>query len=143
MEGKYLTIFITFFCSLSRSITVLASNSCRASLTCAGTIDPEPVNDLGIKSLNPNVQRGIGAEILTMAGNADNGIERTRTAPDDSGRNPRESGIGASNIAARTGDSYPEPSRMMEAVVERENMYLDALVFISLQSFRRKLQCAA
>ena len=46
-----------------------------------------------------------------------------RSTPDDSGRNPREYGEGVSNIAAKTGDFYPELSSMMEAVVERENMF--------------------
>jgi len=64
----------------------------------------------------------IGAGISTMAGDADSGIERACAAPDDSGRNPPESGISASNIAARTGASYPEPSSLMDAVVKRGNM---------------------
>jgi len=65
---------------------------------------------------------GIGAGISTMIRDVDRGTEKFRATPEDSGRNPLEYGTGASNIAARTGASYPESSSMMEAVVERENM---------------------
>ena len=56
-----------------------------------------------------------------MAGDADRRLEMPVAAPDGSGRNPREYGDGASSLAARTENSYPETSRMMDAVVEREN----------------------
>ncbi len=49
-------------------------------------------------------------------------FEKAVAAPEGSGRNLREQGAGASIIAARTEDSYPETSELMEAVVERENM---------------------
>lgn len=62
-----------------------------------------------------------------MAGDANRGTERFRATPDGSGRNPREYGVGVSNIVVRTGASYPEASRMMEAVVERENMLVGNL----------------
>jgi RNA-directed DNA polymerase len=39
-----------------------------------------------------------------------------------SGRNPRDTGLGASNATARQGAESPEDSRLMEAVVERGNM---------------------
>ena len=42
--------------------------------------------------------------------------------PEGSGRNPREYGLGASSVTARTEPDYPETLHLMEAVVERENM---------------------
>ena len=57
-----------------------------------------------------------------MAGDADRRLEMPVAAPDGRGRNPREYGDGASSLAARTENSYPETSGMMDAVVERENM---------------------
>jgi len=44
------------------------------------------------------------------------------TTLEDSGRNPREHGAGASNATARRAYSRPETQLMMEAVVERGNM---------------------
>lgn len=38
-------------------------------------------------------------------------------------RNRREHDLGASNFAARRETSYPKEFQMMEAVVERENMF--------------------
>lgn len=59
-----------------------------------------------------------------MTGDAGCGTERSRTTPEGSGRNPREYGAGASNITARMEPSYPETGSLMDAVVERENMWL-------------------
>jgi RNA-directed DNA polymerase len=57
-----------------------------------------------------------------MAGDADRCAEKHDTHPEGSGRNPRGSGMGASNITAKREDSCPETKQLMEAVVERENM---------------------
>lgn len=48
--------------------------------------------------------------------------ERPETRPEDSGRNPRTYGTGAPNVTARRDTSHPKVSKLMEAVVERENM---------------------
>jgi RNA-directed DNA polymerase len=42
--------------------------------------------------------------------------------PGGSGRNPRDTGGGASSAAARRGETRPEDERLMEEVVESENM---------------------
>ncbi|NPV71838.1 MAG: group II intron reverse transcriptase/maturase [Firmicutes bacterium] len=55
-------------------------------------------------------------------GDADSMAEMPESRPEGSGRNPREQGTGASSATARGGTSQPEAERMMEAVVERENM---------------------
>ena len=57
-----------------------------------------------------------------MSKDAEDNYNRNCAFSEGSGRNPREHESGASNIAARTDNPYPETSRMMEAVVERENM---------------------
>ena len=44
------------------------------------------------------------------------------TRPDGIGRNPKEYGMGASNVTVVRANLYPEMKQMMEAVVERENM---------------------
>ena len=44
------------------------------------------------------------------------------TLPDGIGRNPKEYGMGASNVTVMRANLYPETKQMMEAVVERENM---------------------
>ena len=44
------------------------------------------------------------------------------THPDGIGRNPKEQGMGASNVTAMRAILYPEKKQMIEAVVERENM---------------------
>ena len=56
------------------------------------------------------------------------------TAPEGSGRNPREHGAGASNVTARTERCYPEPRSLMDAVVEREKL-------VSLLDQLYRLQC--
>jgi RNA-directed DNA polymerase len=43
-------------------------------------------------------------------------------SPEGSGRNPQEKGAGASSISAKKEHSFQENQRLMEAVVERENM---------------------
>lgn len=48
--------------------------------------------------------------------------ENPGTFPDGSGRNPREKGLGASNLTARREKPEPKQFLMMEAVVERGNM---------------------
>ena len=57
-----------------------------------------------------------------MTGDTDRSAETRYTAPDGSGRNPREDGNGVSNVTARSDNSNPETSNLIEAVVERENM---------------------
>jgi len=53
---------------------------------------------------------------------ADRQAEMPVTAPDGSRRNRRDYGDGASRPTARTDNSCPQTMRMLEAVVERENM---------------------
>ena len=48
--------------------------------------------------------------------------ENPGASPEGSGRNPREHGLGASNLTARRENPEPKRFRMMEAVVERGNM---------------------
>lgn len=54
---------------------------------------------------------------------ADHRVEMPGTTPERSGRNPRGYGVGASNLTARTESVYPETSSMMDAVVERDNLW--------------------
>ena len=49
--------------------------------------------------------------------------EMRGTTPEGSGRNPREYGAGASRLTARMESSCPETSSLMDAVVERENLW--------------------
>jgi RNA-directed DNA polymerase len=53
---------------------------------------------------------------------ADKRAEMPVTTSEDSGRNPRRAGDGASRPTAMTENSCPQTKRMMEAVVERKNM---------------------
>ena len=55
-------------------------------------------------------------------GDADSMAEMPDSHPEGSGRNPRDAGMGAPNVTAKRGSSCPEAMRLMEAVVERENM---------------------
>ena len=55
-------------------------------------------------------------------GDADRWAEKPGAASLGSGRNPREGEVGASRVTARLENSKPETKRLMEAVVERENM---------------------
>jgi len=55
-------------------------------------------------------------------GDADRRAEKPGAALLGSGRNPREDEVSASRVTARLEDSKPETKRLMEAVVERENM---------------------
>ena len=48
--------------------------------------------------------------------------EMPESMPEGSGRNPQEYGDGASNGTAGKEHSHPEAERLMEEVVERENM---------------------
>ncbi len=57
------------------------------------------------------------------AGDADSMAEMPDSRPEDSERNPRTHGSGASNVTARRERSHPETERLMEAAVERENMW--------------------
>lgn len=57
-------------------------------------------------------------------GDAERRAERLETHPEGSRRNRREEGLGASRVTARRDDSGPETEQLMEAVVERENMWL-------------------
>ena len=49
--------------------------------------------------------------------------ETLETHPEGSRRNRREEGLGASRVTARRENSGPETEQLMEAVVERENMW--------------------
>lgn len=53
---------------------------------------------------------------------ADKQVEIPVTTSAGSGRNPRVAEAGVSRPTARTNNSYPQTTQMMEAVVERENM---------------------
>lgn len=57
------------------------------------------------------------------AGDADSMAEMPESRREDSGRNPQRSRMGASNVTTRREDSHPETERLMEAVVERGNMW--------------------
>jgi RNA-directed DNA polymerase len=54
---------------------------------------------------------------------ADRRAETRDTTPEGSGRYPREYGDGATNVTAKKDPPYPETIGLMEAVVERENMW--------------------
>lgn len=54
---------------------------------------------------------------------ADNPVETPESPPRGSGRNPQGIGAGASNVATTEESSDPEPCFLMEAVLERENMW--------------------
>src|SRR5882724_10118302 len=55
---------------------------------------------------------------------ADRRVEIPESHPEGSQRNWREEGLGASRVTARRGPSGPEAEQLLEAVVERENMWL-------------------
>ena len=57
-------------------------------------------------------------------GDADGRAEMHAAISDEQGRNPRESGDGASNVTATRSRSGSEAMQLMEAVVGRENMKL-------------------
>ena len=57
-------------------------------------------------------------------GDADRRAEKLDSHPEGSQRNWREEGLGASRVTARRADSGPEAEQLLEAVVERENMWL-------------------
>src|SRR3989441_1091617 len=57
-------------------------------------------------------------------GDAERRAEKLESHPEGSRRNRREEGLGASRVTARREDSGPETEQLMEAVVERENMWL-------------------
>lgn len=58
-----------------------------------------------------------------MNGDAERPVEMPGTTPEDSGRNPREYGACASSITARMESSCPKTRGLMDAVVERGNMW--------------------
>jgi RNA-directed DNA polymerase len=53
----------------------------------------------------------------------DRRVEIPDSHPEGSRRNRREEGLGASRVRARREDSGPETEQLLEAVVERENMW--------------------
>ncbi|MGH9968069.1 MAG: group II intron reverse transcriptase/maturase [Pyrinomonadaceae bacterium] len=55
---------------------------------------------------------------------ADRRAERLDSHPEGSRRNRREEGLGASSVTVRREDSGPEGEQLLEAVVERKNMWL-------------------
>ena len=57
-------------------------------------------------------------------GDAERRAEKLESHPEGSQRNWREEGLGASRVTARREDSGPETEQLLEAVVERENMWL-------------------
>lgn len=56
-------------------------------------------------------------------GDAERRAEMLESHPEGSRRNWREEGLGASRVTARGEDSGPEAEQLLEAVVERENMW--------------------
>ena len=56
-------------------------------------------------------------------GEAERRAEKLESHPEGSQRNWREEGLGASRVTARREHSGPEAEQLMEAVVERENMW--------------------
>jgi RNA-directed DNA polymerase len=56
-------------------------------------------------------------------GDAERRAEKLESHPEGSRRNRREEGLGASRVTARREDSGPETEQLLEAVVERENMW--------------------
>src|SRR6266478_7973533 len=56
-------------------------------------------------------------------GGADRRVETPDSHPEGSQRNWREEGLGASRVTARREHSGPEAEQLLEAVVERENMW--------------------
>lgn len=56
-------------------------------------------------------------------GDAERRAEKLESHPEGSRRNRREEGLGASRDTARREDSGPETEQLLEAVVERENMW--------------------
>ena len=58
------------------------------------------------------------------SGDADRRAEKLESHPEGSRRNRREEGLGASRVTARREYSGSEAEQLMEAVVERENMWL-------------------
>lgn len=57
-------------------------------------------------------------------GDADKRAEKLDSHPEGSRRNRREEGLGASRVTVRRDDSGPEARQLLEAVVERENLWL-------------------
>jgi hypothetical protein len=57
-------------------------------------------------------------------GDAERRAEKLDSHPEGSRRNRGEEGLGASRVTARREDSGPETEQLVEAVVERENMWL-------------------
>jgi RNA-directed DNA polymerase len=57
-------------------------------------------------------------------GDADRRVEIPDSHPEGSQRNWREEGLGASRVTARREGSGPEAEQLLEAVVERKNMWL-------------------
>ncbi len=55
---------------------------------------------------------------------ADRRVEIPDSHPEGSRRNRREEGLGASRVTARREDSGAEAEQLLEAVVDRENMWL-------------------
>ena len=70
----------------------------------------------------PNVSCGKEPELSMTSGDADRGAAMPGASPAGSGRNPRDDGVGASRVTARSEISDLGVAELMEAVVERENM---------------------
>jgi RNA-directed DNA polymerase len=59
-----------------------------------------------------------------IKGDAERRAEKLESHPEGSRRNGREEGLGASRVTARRDTTGPEAEQLLEAVVERENMWL-------------------
>ncbi len=75
------------------------------------------------RTKGPNVLYGIGARVSMHDGDAESRVEKRGAPSEGRGRNPREHGTGASSSTAARDYSCPGESRLMEAVVGRENMW--------------------
>ena len=75
------------------------------------------------RSEGPNVKYGLETRISMTKGDAERRAEKLESHPEGSRRKRREEGLGASRVTARREDSGPETEQLLEAVVERENMW--------------------
>jgi len=71
----------------------------------------------------PNLKYGKESQVSMHSGDAEGRVERPGAGLPGSGRKSREGRAGASRGTARRGHSGPETVQLMEAVVERENMF--------------------
>jgi hypothetical protein len=67
-------------------------------------------------------------------GDADRSAEMLDCHPEGSQRNWREEGLSASRVTARREDFGPEAEQLLDAVVERKNMWLAPLIQVRYSS---------